>query len=777
MKITLSGIFACICFSLSAQFNVGIQASNWGGVSNTIWNPAISDSRYMADISLGGMNSGFVQNYKGLAPSSFYQNASFNNIFGIELLKTDLFSDPSIIQSSGNTSNTVHLSQFAILEGPGSFMFPFGDNKNAIAISYHFNAARTIVGMDPALGLFSEGNPTGAGMGSNQFVITNAAWFDYDVTYGHTVLDKGSHFIKIGATLKILQAVETSTLQASLTNYSFVGSNLEAGSATLSNTYFQGNNISAAGDLGIVYEFRPFKESYRYDIDTFSHLLPRYRNLYTLAVGFAVIDIGALPGISSQTNRTISVNNALFGQGDFNVFDKAPLNTWLQNNISQQGYAGSSTLLMPTRFNLYIDYNSKPGLGVHLGTTISPVFASSSPQIAYGSNITLTPRFDLPLFGVYLPMSYNFIGNPELGFAFRGGPVFVGVADFIGMVKPGGMSNSLVYASVKIPIIFHRKYDKDHDKVSNRYDLCPNEKGTWASHGCADTDMDGIRDSLDQCPTQPGPAYTHGCPDADGDSIPDKDDSCPTVKGPVEFHGCPDTDGDGVPDKYDECPNQKGPKELHGCPDSDGDGVADKYDDCPNVKGDKNHKGCPDSDGDGIYDNEDLCPYEAGPAENKGCPWPDSDGDGILDKDDLCPNQKGLPEYHGCPAPSGKPVGSQILSLYDSLLFESGKADLSLANLQRVKIFAQKMINENKTYNVLLRGHTDDSEADPSVLYGLSVQRAEAVRQVLISQGVELKRITVEGYGSEQPAADNKSLIQRRFNRRVQLFIEVVGGE
>jgi outer membrane protein OmpA-like peptidoglycan-associated protein len=146
-----------------------------------------------------------------------------------------------------------------------------------------------------------------------------------------------------------------------------------------------------------------------------------------------------------------------------------------------------------------------------------------------------------------------------------------------------------------------------------------------------------------------------------------------------------------------------------------------------------------------------------------------------LDKDDACPNQKGQAEYRGCPSPTHRPLGSQMISLYDSLLFETGKADISLANQQRIHSFAQRMMTENKNYNIMLIGHTDNVEKDSASLYNLSVQRAEAVRQALIKEGVQEQRITVDGYGDAQPAGNNANPILRKFNRRVQLFIEVVG--
>ncbi|MDO9468987.1 MAG: OmpA family protein, partial [Thiobacillus sp.] len=51
----------------------------------------------------------------------------------------------------------------------------------------------------------------------------------------------------------------------------------------------------------------------------------------------------------------------------------------------------------------------------------------------------------------------------------------------------------------------------------------------------------------------------------------------------------------------------------------------------------------------------------------------------------------------------------------------------------------------------------------------LSKQRAEAVRNFLISRGVAADRLTAKGYGEAQPVADNATEEGRFKNRRVEL--------
>jgi OOP family OmpA-OmpF porin len=55
----------------------------------------------------------------------------------------------------------------------------------------------------------------------------------------------------------------------------------------------------------------------------------------------------------------------------------------------------------------------------------------------------------------------------------------------------------------------------------------------------------------------------------------------------------------------------------------------------------------------------------------------------------------------------------------------------------------------------------------------LSQRRANAVKQYLVSKGIEANRIYTEGKGKTQPVADNRTAEGRQKNRRVE--IEVIG--
>jgi outer membrane protein OmpA-like peptidoglycan-associated protein len=257
--------------------------------------------------------------------------------------------------------------------------------------------------------------------------------------------------------------------------------------------------------------------------------------------------------------------------------------------------------------------------------------------------------------------------------------------------------------------------------------------------------------------------------DQDQDGIPDDKDACPTEKGSVLNNGCPDRDGDGIADIDDKCPDQPGKKINNGCPDADGDGIADKDDKCPDISGLIRYNGCPvpDSDKDGIDDENDKCPQVAGYARYGGCPIPDRDGDNVNDEEDKCPDVKGKIENNGCPVEIKKEVVEKVNIAAKRIQFNTAKATLLPASF-RVLDDVVNLLNENPGLNVLIEGHTS-SEGSLTRNMELSIERANTVKDFLISKGIDKSRLTTKGLGPTQPLTTEKTEADRAQNRRVEL--------
>lgn len=77
-----------------------------------------------------------------------------------------------------------------------------------------------------------------------------------------------------------------------------------------------------------------------------------------------------------------------------------------------------------------------------------------------------------------------------------------------------------------------------------------------------------------------------------------------------------------------------------------------------------------------------------------------------------------------------------------------------------------------------VEGHTDSVGSDDSNLR-LSENRANSVRDFLISQGISGSSIVSHGFGESQPVATNETTTGRQQNRRVELIVagEAIGGQ
>ena len=204
--------------------------------------------------------------------------------------------------------------------------------------------------------------------------------------------------------------------------------------------------------------------------------------------------------------------------------------------------------------------------------------------------------------------------------------------------------------------------------------------------------------------------------------------------------------------------------------DSDGDGVTEAHDQCPGTPeaahGAVDDKGCPlQSDADGVPDYLDRCPdTEAGvEVDEHGCPI-DSDGDGFSDAIDACPTEPAPDSEDGCPVPC-EPIAiiTNVNFDFDSARIRSD-AEAKLGGVLEVLTAKPEVL-------VRVVGHAD-STGPEGYNMGLSVRRAEAVREYLAGRGVAMESMDASGKGESEPLVSNKTRAGRSVNRRVEFMVQ-----
>lgn len=219
-----------------------------------------------------------------------------------------------------------------------------------------------------------------------------------------------------------------------------------------------------------------------------------------------------------------------------------------------------------------------------------------------------------------------------------------------------------------------------------------------------------------------------------------------------------DRDKDGVPDNEDQCPDNT-PEEI-------AQGV---YDDKEPPRNPKNRKpqracdkiGCPiDTDGDSVPDFRDQCPgtsaeYEIQPpncakhdcVNTDGC-VPDTDADGVPDCKDACPNTAPGTKVRadGCSEVETKLIDKTMNA---KTLFDFNKAILKPEGRQEIDNLLAEINRLQNWTRIEVIGHTDPVGKD-AYNQKLSEQRAKAVFDHLLNQGVPAGKITSIGMGESR---------------------------
>ncbi|MBF5043503.1 OmpA family protein [Aggregicoccus sp. 17bor-14] len=115
--------------------------------------------------------------------------------------------------------------------------------------------------------------------------------------------------------------------------------------------------------------------------------------------------------------------------------------------------------------------------------------------------------------------------------------------------------------------------------------------------------------------------------------------------------------------------------------------------------------------------------------------------------------------------------GAIVVKMPGDLLFATNSATLSPQAMQSVNELADVLVKYPED-RIQVAGHTDSTGSD-EYNKQLSLKRADAVAQVLLSRGVKSEQIATAGAGELQPVADNATAEGRAKNRRVQLHIDV----
>lgn len=118
--------------------------------------------------------------------------------------------------------------------------------------------------------------------------------------------------------------------------------------------------------------------------------------------------------------------------------------------------------------------------------------------------------------------------------------------------------------------------------------------------------------------------------------------------------------------------------------------------------------------------------------------------------------------------------GKVYVSLEEKLLFSSGSYEVNAQGVSALKEIAT-VLEENKSINVIVEGHTDNVPYKSAVLkdnWDLSVKRATSVVRILLdNSSIDPVRISAAGKGEFLPLKKGSSANELRANRRTEIIL------
>lgn len=109
------------------------------------------------------------------------------------------------------------------------------------------------------------------------------------------------------------------------------------------------------------------------------------------------------------------------------------------------------------------------------------------------------------------------------------------------------------------------------------------------------------------------------------------------------------------------------------------------------------------------------------------------------------------------------------LNVPGDLSFDTGRADIKPNMRPILDQFANGLSGQPNT-EVRIIGHTDSTGGD-ELNNRLSMDRAQATKNYLVSRGVNPNQVMVAGRGEHEPVAENTTDAGRARNRRVEIYL------
>ena len=440
MKNHLSVIVVFIFFysGALAQSYVGHAVDNYSGVHGILINPAsVVDSKFRADINLLSASAFAGSDYLGLDLKTALES-------------TDGFNFDDDMERFPKDDNQFFLNLDVL--GP-SFMFNF-NKKSSIGL---ITRVRAFMNFNNVNGRLFENLEEDFDTNEDfdfelrDFSGTIHAWGEIGLTYGRILMDRDSHFLKGGVTLKYLVGAGAIFVNAPRLN-GYYDADAETVTASGSLNYgrsddfdeddinFSNTTSGFGGDLGLVYEFRASPELDD-DPGTVKH------SDYRLKLGISVTDIGSI-SYSESTVTSYTLDETISRES----FEDEDLETVLDEEFGGVEQMTEAKIKLPTAMHILADYKFRNRLYMAVHGSLSLVEEGTGEASRVLNTVTAVPRYESRWFSFALPVGVRQYDGFTMGAGLRLGPLSLGSGSVISNFISDSTKTTDFYLGLKIPV-------------------------------------------------------------------------------------------------------------------------------------------------------------------------------------------------------------------------------------------------------------------------------------------------------------------------------------
>ena len=286
---------------------------------------------------------------------------------------------------------------------------------------------------------------TGSSQISNNYNqrLSGTSWGEVGLSAARNLYEDDTHKFSAGGTFKLLFPGSYANFGADKFNGTI---NNDLGTVTLTNTNAN-LNIAYSGNLGDDFtQFGDYAKSLfgklngvAADIGVNYQLKDTDREHYKLNVGLAVRNIG---GMTFKSGNNSATNYVLNIQGtdtlNLNQFQNAKSMKEIERLLLASGYLDKNAneqtdfkVKLPTVFSGYADVKVVPDFYVTVYTQQRLKKNDGNDQITSQNIVSLTPRYALKNYEVFLPFSHNELSGIAGGLGFRAYGFYIGSGSII----------------------------------------------------------------------------------------------------------------------------------------------------------------------------------------------------------------------------------------------------------------------------------------------------------------------------------------------------------